>query len=335
MLDRFDPAVRKRFLEYLKDKNTVSTPMIQRDMNLKYIPAREIIEELQGMSFISQNYVGITYDVNTRLVNARVLDREELEEAALYLDDIRLTFLDKVIRREDTIFAKDLEPIDEDDSVYSVFIEEMLEHGYIHRFDGRLFVSVSRESIEVIKTGKKVLNRDKTIAHIGYPILKYCIDHDEEPDSRLMDSPFMPKNCRKYIECGYRMYKEDGRIPKKLVVPRLDSEDKSLKSEIISAFLSQCKATTQFNYFFEAKKAHRFIFMSPACSEDYKNASMEAGKDIGAMSFDKIKELKEMVKSYCDDNEELDEREQDDIDKVTAILFGDDNDDDDDDFDFD
>ena len=332
MLDKIEAVKRERYVKYLKDKKEVSTPMIQRDMNLKYLPAREIIFDMQGMSLISQNFAGISYKVNTGLASPKVLDSDELVDAAEYLDETRLSLLEKILRRETVWQSDNLEPIDETEDGYGDLIDEMIEKGYVHRFDSRLFVSVSRDSIEVIKTGKRVLDRDKTIAHIGYPILKYCIDHEEEPDQRLLECSFMPENCRKYIERGYRMYKENGRIPKNIVVPRLDPEDRSLKTEILTAFLAQYTANTLFLYTNESRRALRTVSMSRACSESYQEACATVSKEICSMSLEKIKELKQIAQSYCQPDGEDDE-----LDRITSILLGksdDYDDDDDDDFDF-
>lgn len=291
---------KQRYKDYLKDKREISLPQLQKDFSCGYADALALMRGFRDLKWVGAQTDGLFSVTNAKYLNPIELDENECDDYASFLDEEDMEALEMFADRENVHPGKlQMFRMRNKDVVDMLLLNDLL-----HEFEGDLFLSVTRSSLESIK--RRFRADFELVSNIAHPILAAAIENHADVDD-LLSLPFMPDECAKYIMTTMAIYKRTGSLPA-MSKPREGKKDNSLEYAIIESFLSKCCFRTKKQYENEALRNLERIAHSDLCPENYKIAAKAAAEEIiNELTIGNIQELQKIIREYAEQDDDDDD----------------------------
>ncbi len=287
------------FKETFKGEERISLPLLQKTFGLSYKDAKDFYKELSLRKWVGRYAQGIFYPVNTAYIAGRELESGEYDRLARNLDEDELTLFCAIARKNR--MGEGFVPEDpQEELMAKVFASQSL----LHRFEGAYFVSLSSHGQRCIDNLIAEKTENICIRYIARPILCGIIEKGkfEASDRRLLSLPFMPEECRTYVENGMERYEMEGWRPSAAGTEQPPREN-VLRFELIEAMVRACDYETKEEYDRNAKMCATVIGRSAVCGKWYKEAAKAAAAEICTeLTFGNLKEIRRILLSTPDFN---------------------------------
>lgn len=285
----------QKIIEYLKGKEEISLPDLQLDLGVSY---REVIaahRKLSENGYLSERIEGIRVRVNSLYVTPGELGEDDIRACVEAFDWCELSLL----RDIEEFFDKDncaqceFENLSKNDG-----IELLIRHKIVHEFEGKHYPSITPSSYERLKDAlRAVLDNDFDLgAAIGYPLFM-CWTVDPKKACDIMSLPFIPEECRDYVDAKVHVYEQTRRMPKS---PNYKIKNKNIiKFEIIESFIDRCYFKTKDEYDSEAKKTLELIKRSDIFPDIIIMIMEQATKEIiEELTLTNIMEIRKIIGKF-------------------------------------
>ena len=291
-----------------------------------------MLENLQECKWVGKSLNGLFYDVNSKFIFQKKLTSSE---GAKIWDDLTKAELDLLKNLKLNVNDENEWDANENFDYYTTQriheedLNEELEHlvsmGLVHVFEDVVFLSVTNKSVDFINNAiYDEMDDDLVISYIAYPMLLSVIENKGN-ERTVIDLPFVPKACKKYVVDGLLDYTLSGTMPEKMLEDLDDDEldfffnesnrhakpnggkFNTLKFEIVEAFLGAVNFKTKAQYVSEAKHNAETITGSNLCSVAFKAAAKAAVEEIEDLTLSNIKEIQKIIKNSREDDNKDDE----------------------------
>lgn len=141
--------------ELIRDKGSISIPMLQQDYGLRYSQAREALAQLQRRGWVAPNCRGVEFRVRKRKLFMRRLEHWELEHLMKNYGGDCQSALERAAQGGAAIGELERAVRGEEDTVNA--IRELTDMKLLHR-EGELFFSrVSDQTVAILGQMRQIL----------------------------------------------------------------------------------------------------------------------------------------------------------------------------------
>lgn len=277
---------------WLQGRKTVTLPELQYGYAKTYSNAKKVLKTAIDQYWVDPQPQGLHFRVNDRNLSRGKPNPAELSAMRKALTFADLNWMRAVLRQK-----KGYEPLEMRTPGMERRMETLSRVGLVHEFCGKYFLSVDDATLTDLVEGNVEVPEDPVVRAIGYSILCNAMRTGLDPEP-VLKLGFVPEECRIFVRREYPRLRVRGICPKPLGKEDELSDGKSLRFEMIEAFIRTYRYETKEEYDRQAEADLETILSSPLCSEMVKNAAKDAAREIiHDLTLSNIKEIYHIISS--------------------------------------
>ena len=287
---------------WLEGKEQISLAELQLNMGCGYLKAKETLEKMRQLGYVSRTTQGLNSPVNLRYVFRRSLTADEVYSIGVDLSASQIMVL-SIVHDALPKGGYRYTPAADDAGEVGKALAYLEDRGLVHSFEGAKFLSVDESSYKGLNQVDTEKANAPVIAMLAVPLLNAILEDSVNPE--IANSfRMLPEVCVEYIQRHVEEYRRTGKKPAPFEVKLPDPEECKLRLalDMLQAFLyAYPNLETQASYMRMARVNVRKMRSYSFWDDIVIDAGDELLNMLGDMSMEDIQDL---IDTRCDDDED-------------------------------
>ena len=222
---------------WLEGKEHISLAELQLNMGCGYLKAKETLEKLRQLGYVSRMTQGLNSPVNLRYLFRRSLTADEVYSIGVELSASQIMVL-SIVHDALPKGGYRYTPAADDAGEVGEALAYLEGCGLIHSFEGAVFLSVDESSYKALNRVDTEKANAPVIAMLAVPLLDAILESDASPELAT-SFRMLPEVCVEYVQRHVNEYRETGQKPAPFEVKLPDPEECKLRLalDMLQAFL--------------------------------------------------------------------------------------------------